>query len=278
MRTTPSRAVAAGAALLALLAGCAGPGPGTSTPDPTPVTSAAADVMVRASDATASAGSARVAMRTTQRVGQSSTMTSSEGTVDFTGGQVQLAIRAGVPGQAGDPNSVQLVMTGGHTYLKAPAVLDKWIDSRIQDLGVSASNPMTTLEQLHQIAGLHRVGEDPVDGEPAVKYTGTVDVGRALESGPLAASLTPQQVRQLREQLADAGITSADVAVWVDRHGRVVRFDQTIDYGTGDRQVTVQNSVTFFDFGVATDIAAPAPDEIATKAELEAANLGALGK
>lgn len=263
IRPTSRLALLAAAGLVAL-AGCSSSTP-APTPAPTaPVTSASpAALLIEAADATTQAGSAKVASTTSVRTGQFDTTIQANGVVNFAEQQVDLTMKMDLLGQN---QEMAIIVDGTKSYIKMAMLGDKWIAAPMDELaGVNYADPTTSLDQLKDVADLQEAGTEDVNGAPATKYTGTIDIDKALTQ----AGLSEEQMAEVRKQLGKVDVKTADVAVWVDEEGRVVRADQKMSFDLGaaapsgmDGQMDMTSSTTFSDFGVQTDITPPPADQV----------------
>lgn len=263
MIRTPARLALIAATGLIVVTGCSSESP---TPAPTmnePVTTAAPAVLRQAAEATTQTGSAKVTSTTTVSGGQFGTTIDASGVVDFAGRQVDLKMTMDLLGQT---QEMAIIADGSKTYVKMSMLGDKWIEAPMEQLaGVSYTDPTASLQQLKDVADLQEAGTENVNGAPATKYTGTIDIDEALAQ----AGLSDDQLAEVRKQLDTVDVQAADVSVWIDGEGRVVKADQhmTFDLGTAapsgmSGAMTMTSSTTFSDFGVATDIKAPPADQV----------------
>lgn len=257
-----SATLAIGVALAGCSAATETAAPVTNQEAPAPVTSASpAAFIAQAADSTTSAGSARIMSTTTvsgsQNLGTEGQDTTirAEGVVNFAGNEAALRVSASLFGGDSD---MQVVLVDGKSYVQVPMFGEKWIAMPMKDLGLNLADPAQGLDMLKQAADLQEVGKEPVDGVEATKYTGTLNLQDALGSAGLPADAQGDMAQKLDKVSGDAQVT-----VWVDEAGRIIRFDQTatIDMGTG-KAVETTSSTTLSDFGVATDITAPPADQV----------------
>lgn len=256
------------AALLGLglsLAGCSSTTPTTSPADTAStapdgaVSASPALFMAQATQATTAAGSARISSTSTiGGSGDQGTTIRAEGVVDFATNQAALRVSSALFGGGSD---MQVILVDGKTYIQVPMFGEKWISAPMADLGVNLSDPAQGLAQLKMMADLTEIGPEPIDGVEATKYTGTLDLKDAVGQVDLPADAAKQ---------LDKLTGTADVTVWVDDQGRIVRFDQTatMDVGTGN-PVQTTSSTTISDFGVTTDITPPPADQVVDEDSLK---------
>lgn len=260
-------AVAVGATALA---GCSAgsPSPGsTEVPATAPATgemsASPAAFIAQAADTTESAGSARITSTTSAEGGAggdgSTVNVRMDGVVDFTTDRAALRLSSALFG--GD-TEMQVIVVDGVSYVQLPMFGQKWIKMPIQQLGVDFADPTSGLDMLRRAGDLTEVGPEPVDGVEATKYTGTIDLRKALEQ------MAPEADKKIADELARTTGT-ADITVWVDDEGRIVRYDQKATIKAGGQAITTTSSTTLTDFGVATDIEPPPSEEVMDKNALD---------
>ncbi|MDH6704614.1 hypothetical protein P3T27_001317 [Kitasatospora sp. MAA19] len=111
------------------------------------------------------------------------------------------------------------------------------------------------------------VGQEPLNGKATTHYTGELS---ADEIASMAGKgVTREQLDQVKQKLATAGLTSERIDVWVDADQLVVQRTETGNTKAGAFKATVLYS----DYG--TPVTAPAPDASDT---VELAELAKLGK
>ncbi|MFN8125219.1 MAG: hypothetical protein U0R64_01720 [Candidatus Nanopelagicales bacterium] len=105
------------------------------------------------------------------------------------------------------------------------------------------------------------MGTEDVNGVSATKYTGTVDLSEAVAQLGLPTDAQDKVTQEL-----DKVARTAQVTVWVDSDGRIVRYDQELAVNPDGKHVTepvtVKSSTTMSDFGVTTDIEPPPADQV----------------
>lgn len=239
----------------ALLTGCASSSAPEAASVPQVATTAAPAVFVaQAAETTRSAGSARITSTATIGSGGESTTIRADGVADFVGNEAALRVSSSLFGGSAD---MQVILVGGKSYIQVPIFGEKWISMPLQDLGVNLADPSQGLDMLKQVADLQEIGQEPLDGIEATKFVGTVDLADAVGSGVL-----PVPDRAATKKLSEVAGT-ADVEVWVDDEGRIVRFDQSADISTGSGpDMTVTSSTSLTDFGIETQIEAPPADQV----------------
>lgn len=196
-------------------------------------------------------------------------MTISAGTVGLTGsgdeaiaeGKLQsLNLTENVP----SAGKLRIVMTGGKTYLQLPESLSHSTKPWVL-VTPTSTNPVirqlaTTLDSVRQTASLDQfttfssvatvTAHDPetVDGAPATHYKLRVHVAK------LPATLPGKQ------QLVAAGLSSLPVELWVDEHGRPVKFTQQITV----RGQQISTLVTISKYNAPVTVSPPPADQVST--------------
>ena len=228
-------AVASAAAIVGVgLAGCSStqsdPAASQAQP-PQGVTSASpAAFIAQAADSTRSAGSAKLTSTTTiGGMGEQGTAIRADGVVDFAGNEAALRVSSSLFGGSSD---MQVILADGKSYLQVPMFGEKWIAMPIEDLGLNLADPAQGLDMLKKMTDLQEVGQEPIEGVEATKYTGTVDLKDAVGQAGLPAG-TQQELSKELDKLSG----QAQVTVWVDDDGRIIRFDQSASHRRRRRKV-----------------------------------------
>lgn len=254
--------VGAGVTALTLaLAGCSSSpsAENTQSPTPEPPSASPTSFMAQAAAATQSAGSAKVTLNSTittsqQRVGEITVK--GGGVVDFANQALDMSLTMSASA-LGMNQTIKMIAVDGKSYLQMSMLGDKWIEAPISQSGVNVQDPTQSLKQLQELGDLKEAGTEDINGAPATKYTGTIDIAKALAS----AGMSEEQVRELGD-LSKVGKT-AEVTVWVDAEDRVVRMDQTLTMTIAEQgRMTMKTSAAFSDFGVETNIAPPPASEV----------------
>jgi hypothetical protein len=148
----------------------------------------------------------------------------------------------------------------GKRWLKV-SVADVAEESRLE-LGqlVQNDNPTLYLRLLQSSPDLSAVGEETVADARTNHYRGTVDYAAALDS------LTPE-LRVLAEQkLAQSGMKTSTVDVWIDEQGQLRQFAQKATTPTG----VVEVRMLIEEYGVPVDVTPPADEDPVDLRELVA--------
>lgn len=249
------------------LAGCSGApvSPGASgTPSATGSTASPQNVTAVISQAgkrTTDSRTARFSMTTNVSGTSNGTGTMAmEGIVDFSNNSLQAKTLLGMFGESSE---MQLVSVGGAVYVQVPGQQGKWIKSTAGALG-AIPEPGKDLANLQSIAGLRAAGTENLDGVETTKYTGAMDLEKALAS----SQLSDEQRKAMAKQLKGA---KAEVVVWLDGEGRVVQITTKGSVIARGKTTEYVSSVRFFDFGVAANITAPPSSDV-----IDAGDLGNL--
>ncbi|HEX9343747.1 MAG TPA: hypothetical protein VF995_09055 [Actinomycetota bacterium] len=253
---TPVTAALAAAVAL-MLAGCAPAGAiRTSavggTTDPT-------TAVVNAAQATARAGSARIAA--TFQNGDSGQALTTTGLIDFQRHLVRLSSSL-LQSQNGQ-TTITLLADGVLYQQLPPSFADRlgrhWVKLDLSGLGAAAQPNVQdvshTLELLTGAANFRQIGSDTIRVGTATHYQGTVDRAKLDDS-----NLAPQ----LRQWLDRSGATTIPSDAWVDQQGRLAKLRYTLNLAnpsTQTRVATVVTTLEFWDFGTPVDVQLPAPGD-----------------
>lgn len=244
-----------------VLAGCASDADSTTTSDSEAAASAtdSASLISTAGEKTIAAGTARFSMNgSTDASGGSAGLQTAagsytmEGSIDFANGNSQVKV---IPESAGKEGQVEIITIDDVQYVKLDSTGDgEWIkrDTRNPGTGDSVSVPLNFVNVLKDISDPQEAGSDPVEGVQATKYTGTTDVRQALDGAGIPVGQSDAQ-----------SITGeAEISVWIDDQGRIVKAEHKTDARVGRTDIETQISIRLFDFGVTLDIKAPPTDEV----------------
>jgi hypothetical protein len=138
--------------------------------------------------------------------------------------------------------------------LDAQAVAESQTGVDISQLATTDQNPTDALGALEAVAddGVEEVGEDDVRGVEATHYRATVDLLAAIEE---AEAVTD---REAFEHLADVyGDDPAEIDVWIDDDGRVVRQATSFEVAGSELTTTIE----LYDFGTDVDVEVPSESE-----------------
>lgn len=248
------------------------PGSAAATPGATSALAAAPaqEVLQRAATHAEAAGSARISFSST--VGSSGSMTGTgiytfttptQGSIEFTtvvfGGRLM-------------PGGMTILMTPDAYYVGSPAFEEEtgkpWARIPLADVAqhsglelgqlVQNDNPALYLQLLRNTADLREVGQETIANVPTTRYRGTVDYAAALDA------LTPELRAQAEQKLAESGLETSVVDVWIDEQGQLRQFAQKANSPAG----TVEVQMLFQEYGVPVDIALPADTDTVDIGEL----------
>jgi hypothetical protein len=119
-------------------------------------------------------------------------------------------------------------------------------------------DPSRMLDRFQQAAtATSRIGPRAVRGVPTQGYRITVDVARLIETA------SEDDREAFRYDLARLPEKTTPVEVWLDDVGRARRIAVSWEGSS--------TTLDFYDYGIALDVEAPAPDQVIAKHELEAA-------
>lgn len=229
----------------------------------------ATGVLARAVEQVEGSGTARMAMRMRMSgfAGQAEPLDLEvmQGVVDFGAERAQLTMdlrsllqRAGAPPEVLEGvKPLEMIVDGERLYMKArtedgfPFVE---VDPAVMGAGVTptgSADPSEALDVLRELAGEPQtVGPADVRGTPTTQYHFTIPVE---ELAPDAEARAP---------LEEAGIESVPADAFVDAEGRLRRMSATVDLSGAPGGGTMGFDVDVFEFGVATAIEVPTPDQV----------------
>ncbi|MFH8382878.1 hypothetical protein ACH4E7_18275 [Kitasatospora sp. NPDC018058] len=128
---------------------------------------------------------------------------------------------------------------------------------------LKSADPVEGVRTLIATGKVTEVGQETVAGKATTHYTGVLnsnDIAAAAGKG-----MTQDQLDQLKEKLATAGITSETIDVWVDSDQLVVQRTEAGDTKAGAFKATVD----YTDYGVAVTTTAPDPSDTVESSELQ---------
>ena len=146
--------------------------------------------------------------------------------------------------------TIEAIVVDGTAYIRLGS---SWRTIDLSQLSTGAmQDPTQALSYLRGVSSsVHETGSKTIRGVRASGYAATVDVQKAAakQSGKAAAALT---------KLADQGVSSVPVEVWLDSAGRVVRLHSTLTVKAGGESTTVDATTDLYDYGTSVHISAPA--------------------
>ncbi|WP_129841179.1 hypothetical protein [Streptomyces sp. RFCAC02] len=254
-RTLTSGKVALFAAGVTLAAsGCTGTGAAAQGG-----TEDAGEVVRRAPDVLADAGTSRATTAMQMVTGGTRITIEGRGGFDFAGrtGELRLTLPEG--------DAVTEVFVPGLLYMKnrgAGVPADKWVRIDVDTLSDGnlvtggATDPLTAAELLRGVAHAADLGWTDVDGESLRHYRGVTDIAVAAE----------RATGETREQLACAvgGFTDTRVPfdAYLDGQGRLRKVRHQFSFAGGGGGVEVASTVTLEDFGAPVQVVLPDTGEV----------------
>lgn len=124
------------------------------------------------------------------------------------------------------------------------------------------NNPTHSVQMLLASGDVKRTGTGTVAGRRTTHYSGTVDVGDFTEQS--SKSLTPEQLRQFREQLEKSGLTSERIDLWVNDRDLLVKKTESATTSTGE----FRSTVVYSDYGTEVSVREPSPSDTVDFVEL----------
>ncbi|WP_405899353.1 hypothetical protein OG242_19270 [Streptomyces sp. NBC_00727] len=123
------------------------------------------------------------------------------------------------------------------------------------------STPEQGVKSLLASGDVKKVGQEDVRGVSATHYSGTVDVADLTAK---SSNLDADELAALKKQLADGGITTETIDIWVDENDLLVKKTERGDMKTGELNSTVYYS----DYGTKVSVERPPADQTVDFAEL----------
>ncbi|MCX4447452.1 hypothetical protein ACIOEZ_02075 [Streptomyces sp. NPDC087866] len=133
---------------------------------------------------------------------------------------------------------------------------------------LETSTPEQGVKSLLASGDVKKVGQEDVRGVSATHYSGTVDVADLTAK---SSNLDADEVTALKKQLADAGITTETVDIWVDENDLLVKKTERGEMKTGELNSTVYYS----DYGIKVSVEHPPADQTIEFTELMKQQQGA---
>lgn len=248
----------AGAVLLTscalALAACAGQGPAPQDATPAASATAGTTVLTDAVAAARQAGSARITGSITTTTDGSTATATLSGVQQSDPAAMDLTVRSDAFGAG---QVVRELLVDGKAYVQLPELGQRWLSLETAQFAGTVS-PLLSGTDLSDLPPFRPAGTGTVEGSAATFYDADIDLGQALR----LAGLPAEAVGDTADRLApEAG--SAQVTIAVDEAGRLVawRVKSTVNLADGS-SMTSTADLRFYDFGVATEITAPAPDQV----------------
>ncbi len=261
--TAPTRRLAAAAAGLTLLAGCAEPASG-----PTPQ-----DIIRTAALGTAGTGSSRLSLTSTTAIGPQTVTLAGEGIYDYVTRTGQLAFDVPGPGGPAAGGTIEQRMVGNDLFLMLPQQAGVYYKLLVSDVaGTSlgrSTDPTVSLQALAGVADVRQVGLETVRGRETTHYAGDYDVAQAIQLAEGAAKTVLETTSGRTES------RRVPFDAYLDDQGRLVKFTQRLEL-PGSEQTSGQPllssfTLELFDFGTPVTVAPPPAESVRDGAPLLAA-------
>jgi hypothetical protein len=181
------------------------------------------------------------------------------------------------------PGGLSEIVTPGNLYLKWSLLTQQlhttrpWLAIPVSALSKSSgvnlsqlfsqatnSSPLNESQMLAGASGVRKVGTGTVDGVPVTEYTGTVSLDKGMQY------LSGSSKAAMRQQIAVAGLSTANFTVWVDGQ-QVMRKAVITENGTALTEVI---TVAISSINQPVNIQVPAADQTTA---LPSGALGSLG-
>ncbi|MFP5348146.1 MAG: DUF6612 family protein [Actinomycetes bacterium] len=263
----PLALVAAGALALTL-AGCGG-NDEQPVADKTPVAETTVakpspkEVVSAAAARSVEAGTANVTMTVVTTVAGQSFTISGKGQMDTAKGALSFDLTSQLP-EVGDFTMHQVVVDDTVYLSGMPGAPEgEWLKMSLDELGAASgselggsSDPTEQLRMLEQVSdGVQEAGTETVNGVSATKYTGAIDLAKAVDA---SAQQGGADADALRKQFQQLGLTSLPFELYVDDKGRPVRMTTNMETTVEGESMTMASTIDFTDWGTAVNIQAPA--------------------
>jgi hypothetical protein len=220
------------------------------------------DLVAGTAEAAIRAGTARVRLEVVSTSATKTVTLTSEGVSDAATGSARLA--TSMSGGGAETVSFETVAVDGSVYVGGlpdqPA--GTWVRvplDQAQRLGLdaSSSDPTQTLHLLRGVsADVSAAGTGQFRGTEVTRYTGTIDVAKALEAMP------PAQAELAGPVFADSNLSVIPFELSLDGQGRPAQLRQSLTLTAAGETVIVETSMEFFDWGTDEPIAAPDPAQV----------------
>ncbi|MEU3254751.1 hypothetical protein [Streptomyces sp. NPDC006997] len=112
--------------------------------------------------------------------------------------------------------------------------------------------PVQPIELLLACGSARKVGPDPVDGHPATRYSGTLEVAELADS-------------PLKRRLTDAGVLTQSVDLWVDERNLLVK---KVEKGELVETGELRQTAFYDDYGLKVTVERPPGDDTVNFTEL----------
>ncbi|MGA4840195.1 hypothetical protein [Streptomyces sp. G45] len=123
------------------------------------------------------------------------------------------------------------------------------------------STPHQSVKMLLASGDVKKVGEEKVRGVNTTRYSGTVDVAELAER---SSGLSETQLKEMKTQLEQAGITTETIDIWVNDENLLVKKVEKGQMNTGELSATAYYS----DYGTEVSAEEPPADDTTDVKEL----------
>lgn len=223
------------------------------------------------------AGSSRLSLASTTRLGTQNVTFQGEGRFDYAADEGLLDLTLGSPGGQGG-GTIKERIVDGSLYVALPGRDDAFYKLELAkvagtSLG-SSTDPAAAVAALQGVSGeVEVVGKEQVRGDETTHYRGQLDVKKAIDAAPAPVKT------QLNATLGRSGATTVPFDAYVDDEGRLRRYVQELQGQAGPQaggqKVQTTTTLEFFDFGVPVDVQPPPAAQVKDgKPLLDALNRG----
>jgi hypothetical protein len=242
-------------------------------------TTVSPDAVQLAASRTTDAGTYKADMTASVDVSGQSVEMSGTGAFDANDQRGEMSFTTSVAGQDLD---MEMVYALPAVYMRYPAGLlpgapegKPWVKLDLEKLGrqqgldfgqlmqAGQSDPTQGLQYLKGAKDIQAVGDEEVRGVQTTHYTGVVDLHALTEEDPALKESVDQMIAQ-------TGITSIPVEVWIDEDGLVRRLKQTMRGAAGGQGIPLDMTTTteLYDFGTDVSVEEPPADQVIDFQEL----------
>jgi hypothetical protein len=246
-------------------------------------TTAALDPVAQAADVTSNAGGAHMSLtaQVSAAVLPATLTISGEGTFNYRTREGELTLdMSGLPAAAlagsSGPLRMEELFKSSTLYIGSPLFAGKlpggarWmkldlsrlgggLGLNLQQLAGGQSNPAQLLDYLKASGSVTVVGHDLVRGTATTHYHGSVDLGKVADVMP--SGERAQLHSALQKLIAQTGLRSLPVDVWVDAHRLVRRMTMALSIPSGGQKLQLHLTIELFGFGPTTPVTAPPAGE-----------------
>jgi hypothetical protein len=129
-----------------------------------------------------------------------------------------------------------------------------------QSLASGQANPAQFLSYLQASGGdVHADGTESVRGVTTTRYSGSLDLHKALATQPSGDSAASKEA--VDKLVGELGIGKIPVQAWVDSQQLVRRIALQLPLSVAGQHLEASITIEFFDFGPTPAVQAPAPAE-----------------